>query len=85
MNSSAAAEFTHTGNSLDEPCHHKEFRAKLGTDAHLCLLHSFGQASPSVVSIVCATQCQELLFWVLFGSAPTANPECPLSWLPKEL
>jgi hypothetical protein len=75
---SAVAEPTHTGNSLDEPLHHKEFRSKLGTVAHLCLLHteeSFGrtfdgsgQTSPSFVSSVCATQCQELLFLVLFGS-----------------
>ena len=68
MNPSAAAE----------PLHHKEFRAELGTVAHLCLLHSnesfertfdgSGQGSPPFVSRVCATQCQELLFWVLFGS-----------------
>ena len=73
MNPSAAAEFT------AEPRHHKEFRAELGTVAHLCLLlysqESFGrtfdgsgQASPSFVSSVCATQCQELLFWLLYGS-----------------
>ena len=73
MNPSAAAEFT------AEPLHHTEFRSKLDTVAHLCLLHSkesfgrtfdgSGQASPSFVSSVCATQCQELLFWVLYGSA----------------
>ena len=72
MNPSAAAEFT------AEPLHHTEFRSKLDTVAHLCLLHSkesfgrtfdgSGQASPSFVSSVCATQCQELLFLVLFGS-----------------
>ena len=65
-------------NPSDEPHHHKEFRAELGIVALLCLLHtkeSFGrtfggsgQASPSFVSSVCATQCQELLFLVLFGS-----------------
>ena len=71
----AAAELTHTGSSLDEPHYYKEFRAELGADAHLCLLHTkesfgrtFDQASPPFVSSVCATQCQELLFWVLFGS-----------------
>ena len=78
MNPSAAAEPTHTGSSLDEPHHHKEFRAELGIVALLCLLYSqesfgrtfdrSGQASPSFVSSVCATQCQELLFWVLYGS-----------------
>ena len=65
-------------NPSDEPHHHKEFRAELGIVALLCLLHtkeSFertfdgsGQASPSFVSSVCPTQCQELLFWVLYGS-----------------
>ena len=75
MNPSAAAEPTHTGSSLDEPHHHKEFRAELGIVALLCLLHTkesfgrtFDQAPPPFVSSVCATQCQELLFWVLFGS-----------------
>jgi hypothetical protein len=28
-----------------------------------------GQTSPSFVSRVCATKCQELLFWLLHGSA----------------
>ena len=86
------------GSSLDEPDHHKEFRAELDTVAHLCLLHSkesfertfdgSGQTSPSFVSSVCATQCQEFLFWVLLGSAQALDEGGAvtlLSMLPKEL
>ena len=87
---SAAAELT------PEPRHHKEFRAELDTVAHLCLLHSKesfgrtfdGQASPSFVSSVCATQCQQRLFWVLLGSAQALDEGGAvtlLSMLPKEL